>query len=78
MSTTSQSLFSPPPDFQPQVPPGFKVSVFAKGFAEPRWLAVAPSGDVFVADSAAGAVVVLHDPQRTGPALSRALSLPII
>jgi glucose/arabinose dehydrogenase len=61
----------PPPDFQPQVPPGFKASVFARGFAEPRWLAVAPNGDVFVADSAAGAVVVLHDPQKTGRAESR-------
>jgi Glucose / Sorbosone dehydrogenase len=49
----------PPPGFQPQVPPGFKVSVFARDFAEPRWLAVAPNGDVFVADSAAGKVVVL-------------------
>jgi glucose/arabinose dehydrogenase len=61
----------PPPDFQPQVPPGFKVSVFARGFAEPRWLAVAPNGDVFVADSAAGAVVVLRDPQKLGRAESR-------
>jgi glucose/arabinose dehydrogenase len=60
-----------PPDFQPQVPPGFKVSVFARGFAEPRWLAVAPNGDVFVADSTAGTVVVLHDPQKMGRAESR-------
>jgi glucose/arabinose dehydrogenase len=45
---------SPPPNFQPQVPPGFKVSVFTRGFDQPRWLAVAPNGDVFVADSAAG------------------------
>jgi glucose/arabinose dehydrogenase len=64
-------IVPPPPDFQPQVPPGFRVSVFARGFVEPRWLAVAPSGDVFVADSAAGAVVVLHDPQKTGHAESR-------
>ena len=61
----------PPPDFRPQVPAGFKVAVFAEGFAEPRWLAVAPNGDVFVADSAAGTVVVLHDPQRIGRAESR-------
>jgi glucose/arabinose dehydrogenase len=71
----------PPPNFQPQVPPGFKVSVFAKGFTEPRWLAVSPSGDVFVADSAAGSVVVLHDPEGKGSAESREifadhLSLP--
>ena len=64
-------VVSPPPNFQPQVPPGFRVSVFAKGFTEPRWLAVAPNGDVFVADSAAGAVVVLHDPGGKGQAESR-------
>jgi glucose/arabinose dehydrogenase len=49
-----------PQNFRPQVPPGFNVSVLAKGFDEPRWLAVAPNGDVFVADSAAGKVIVLH------------------
>jgi glucose/arabinose dehydrogenase len=64
-------IVSPPPDFQPQVPQGFKVSVFAKGFSQPRWLAVAPNGDVFVADSAIGEVVVLHDPQSLGSAQSR-------
>ena len=67
----SPVVVSPPPNFQPDVPPGFKVSVFAKGFTEPRWLAVSPSGDVFVADSAAGSVVVLHDPQGKGSAESR-------
>jgi glucose/arabinose dehydrogenase len=61
----------PPPDFRPHVPAGFKVTVFAEGFAEPRWLAIAPDGDVFVADSAAGTVVVLHDPGRIGHAESR-------
>jgi glucose/arabinose dehydrogenase len=60
-----------PANFQPKVPPGFKVSVFAKGFTEPRWLAVAPNRDVFVADSAVGEVVVLHDPENQGSAQSR-------
>jgi glucose/arabinose dehydrogenase len=60
-----------PPNFQPRVPPGFVVTVFATGFVEPRWLAVAPSGDVFVADSASGEVVVLHDPEGQGRAQSR-------
>jgi glucose/arabinose dehydrogenase len=50
----------PPANFQPQVPPGFKVSIFASGFKEPRWMAVAPDGDVFVADSGAGEVIVLR------------------
>src|SRR5579864_7136596 len=63
-------IVPPPPNFQPRVPPGFKVSVFAKGFTGPRWLAVAPNGDVFVADSAADTVVVLHDPEGKGYAES--------
>src|ERR1022692_257662 len=60
-----------PPNFQPRVPPGFVVTVFATGFVEPRWLAIAPNGDVFVADSASGEVVVLHDRQGQGSAQSR-------
>jgi hypothetical protein len=68
---TGPRVVSPPANFQPQVPAGFKVSVFARGFAEPRSLAVAPNGDVFVADSAAGEVVVLHDQQGQGRAQSR-------
>ena len=49
-----------PADFKPHVPPGFEVSIFAKDFQQPRWLAVAPNGDVFVAESAAGKISVLH------------------
>ncbi len=64
-------VVAPPPNFQPKVPSGFKVSVFATGFTTPRWLAVAPNGDVFVADSGAGMVFVLHDPRQTGHAQSR-------
>ena len=64
-------VVSPPANFQPQVPSGFRVSVFARGFTEPRWLAVAPNRDVFVADSAIGKVVVLYDPQGHGSVQSR-------
>jgi glucose/arabinose dehydrogenase len=56
----------PPANFTPTVPPGFHVSVFARGFKEPRWLAVAPNGDVFVADSATGEVVVLRSSANGG------------
>jgi glucose/arabinose dehydrogenase len=69
--TNDPVVASAPPDFRPQVPPGFKVSVFASGFEVPRWLAVAPGGDIFVADSGAGKVIVLHDPKRRGTAESR-------
>jgi glucose/arabinose dehydrogenase len=60
-----------PPDFQPRVPPGFKVSIFATGFVGPRWLTVASNGDVFVADSGAGEVIVLHGLSAQGGAESR-------
>lgn len=59
-------VVAPPPGFTPTVPSGFHVSVFARGFKEPRWLAVAPNGDVFVADSAVGEVVVLHSSADSG------------
>ena len=65
------TVVPPPPDFQPSVPPGFKVTVFARGFQQPRWLAIAPNGDVFVADSAAGEVVLLQDRPGKGKATSR-------
>ena len=62
LRTNNSPIVAPlPPNFQPQVPSGFEASVFAAGFEEPRWLAVAPNGDVFVADSGAGNVIVLHD-----------------
>ena len=50
------------PGFMPKALPGLQVSLFAKGFTEPRYLAVAPNGDVFVADTRGNAVYVLHDP----------------
>ncbi len=53
-------VVSPPAGFLPQVTPGFEISVLATGFDDPRWLAIAPDGDLFVADSAAGKVDVLH------------------
>src|SRR5208283_786111 len=64
-------IVTPPPNFHPQVPPGFDVSIFATGFASPRWLAVAPNGDVFVADSAAGEVIVLHGLSAQGSVEAR-------
>jgi glucose/arabinose dehydrogenase len=54
------------------VPKGFKVNVFAEGgFRYPRWMALAPNGDVFVADSRANSVVVLRDKNKDGNAEER-------
>ena len=41
-------------------PDGFTVSLFAEGIDQPRTLRVAPNGDIFVAETAAGNVRVLR------------------
>src|SRR5229473_7019984 len=61
----------PPEGFLPTVPPGFRVTVFAANFKQPRWLTLAPNGDIFLADTGAGEIVVLRDTQHTGGAQER-------
>ena len=55
-----------------RVPKGFKVNVFAEGdFRYPRWLTLAPNGDVFLADSRANTIIVLRDTNKDGKADQR-------
>src|SRR5260370_19647665 len=61
----------PPAGFLPTVPPGFRLNVFAANFKRPRWLTVAPNGDIFLADTGAGGIIVMRDPQHTGAAQQR-------
>jgi glucose/arabinose dehydrogenase len=61
----------PPAGFLPAAPAGFRVNVFAADFRTPRWLAVAPNGDIFLAETGAGNVVILRDPRNTGGAQER-------
>ena len=61
----------PPAGFLPTVPTGFRVNFFAKDFKRPRWLTAAPNGDIFLADTGAGEIIVLRDPQNTGGAQER-------
>lgn len=43
-----------------KLPPGFKAEVFVTGLTGPRAMAVAPNGDVFIAETTAGRVKVLR------------------
>src|SRR5712692_2678220 len=61
----------PPAGFLPTVPEGFRVNVFAANFRVPRWLTVAPNGDIFLADTGAGEIIVLRDARDTGGAQVR-------
>src|ERR1700736_4493957 len=49
-----------PPSAVPQVPPGFKIELFAEGLSGPRQMRVAPNGDVFVAETRAGRIRILR------------------
>jgi glucose/arabinose dehydrogenase len=49
----------------PKVPAGFEVSVYAKGFKEPREMKVASNGDIFLAESGSGRIHVLR-PNASG------------
>ncbi len=61
----------PPAGFLPTVPEGFRINIYANGFKVPRWLTVAPNGDIFLADSGAGQVFVLRNPKNSGEAAER-------
>ncbi len=57
------SRIIPKPDgAQLLLPPGFQIDVFAEGdLQRPRWLALAPNGDVFVAESEGNRISILRD-----------------
>jgi glucose/arabinose dehydrogenase len=52
----------------PVAPAGFKVELYAQGFTEPRLIRTAPNGDLFLADSKAGAIRVLRGVGADGKA----------
>ncbi len=56
-----------------RVPAGFRANIYANGLRHARWLAVAPNGDVFVAETGAGRITVLGDADRDGVAERRAV-----
>jgi glucose/arabinose dehydrogenase len=70
-ANNSPDKVAPPAGFLPIVPEGFKVNVFAGDFKRPRWLTVAPNGDLFLAETGANQIDVLRDPQNTGGAQQR-------
>lgn len=62
----------PPTGAQLNLPPGFKISTYAEGdFKRPRWLALAPNGDVFVADPGVNSIFILRDTNNDGVAETR-------
>ncbi len=49
-----------PDDAQVKLPPGFKLAVFTRDVEKPRIMRIAPNGDIFLSETQAGRVKVLH------------------
>jgi glucose/arabinose dehydrogenase len=65
-------VISRPEGAQLNLPPGFEINTFAEGgFERPRWMALAPNGDVFLADADLGKIFILRDTKGTGVADQR-------
>ena len=63
----SSKVIPKPDDAKLNLPPGFEISTYAEGNLDrPRWLALAPNGDVFVAESQGKRISVLRDSNGDG------------
>jgi glucose/arabinose dehydrogenase len=59
-------VVAPPPGAHLRVPPGFQVEEFESGLDDPRLVRVAPNGDIFVAESEAGRILVIRATKGRG------------
>jgi glucose/arabinose dehydrogenase len=67
-AANSPELVPRPAGALPKVPHGFAVEVFASGLEGARLLRTAPNGDIFLAQTSEGRIVILHDNGRGKPA----------
>src|SRR5215510_1230663 len=68
-SPTNRPEKVPEPSLPPlRLPPGFTVNAFAAHLTNPRWMTVAPNGDVFLAETRADKVTLLRDADGDGRA----------
>ena len=67
-----------PAGAMPDVPRGFQISIFADHLSDARWMAVAPNGDVFLAEPTdnGGKITILRDSNGDGKADQRFTFLP--
>jgi glucose/arabinose dehydrogenase len=60
-TANSSKTIPRPANVVPEAPSGFTVSLFASGLFQPRWMLVAPNGDVFLTQPDAGKVSLLRE-----------------
>jgi glucose/arabinose dehydrogenase len=69
-ASRSPSVIVRPAGAMPHVPPGFEAALFATGLDQPRTMRTAPNGDIFIAESGAGQIRVLHTADGLGKPVS--------
>jgi len=65
-SRNRASITDRPSGAQIQLPDGFEAEIYVSDLQGPRTMAAAPNGDLFVAQSRAGSVIVLQDTNNDG------------
>ena len=64
---TVANVVSQPPGAHLNLPAGFEIRTYASnGFENPRFMAQAPNGDIFVADTGGSKIVILRDANGDG------------
>ena len=69
-SANPPTVIDRPESAWPQVPPGFRVDLYASGFAMARQLRLAPCGDVLLSDPAVQAIYIMRGVDEAGRARS--------
>lgn len=72
-STNRSAIVPRPKDAWPKALPGFKVSLMATGFDQPRQIVTAPNGDLFFAESNPGRIRLLRGVTADGKAKTIAI-----
>jgi glucose/arabinose dehydrogenase len=68
LTACAPATWAPAQEGTIQLPPGFQMGTFASGLGAPRFMAVSPSGDLFVSVPSRGQVVALPDRDGDGKA----------
>lgn len=68
--TQKPEVVETPQGTMPDVPDGFAVQVLASGLKQPRLIRIAPNGDVFVAESGSGRILVFPADAAKGGSVS--------
>ena len=59
------NMIARPKGVLPEVPKGFSIAPYVTGLSNPRFMALAPDGDVYLAESYANKITLLHDGKAT-------------